>query len=194
MKVHAAPLPGVRILEPAVFRDERGWFVETFHEERYRAAGVAEGLSFVQDNLSSSVQGTLRGLHYRRARPQGKLVWVTRGEVFDVVVDLRRGSPAFGAWFGTHLSAADHRQLWVPPGCAHGFLALSETADVAYKVTAAYDPDDERTLRWDDPQLAISWPLAGVSLLLSPRDAAAPLLRDAELPELPELPVPEEPA
>ncbi len=182
MKTHATSIPGALVVEPAVFTDARGWFTETFHRKRYQAAGIAVGLSFVQDNLSSSVRGTLRGLHYQRTRLQGKLVWVTRGEVFDVVVDVRRDSPSFGAWFGTLLSATDHRQLWVPPGCAHGFLATSEVADVAYKVTAAYAPDDERTIRWDDPDLAIAWPLTG-SPVVSARDAAAPRFRDAELPE-----------
>jgi len=183
MKTFTTSLPGVLLVEPAVFTDERGWFVETFHQARYQASGIAIGETFVQDNLSSSVRGTVRGLHYQLTHPQGKLVWVTRGVVFDVVVDVRRGSPTFGAWFGTTLSAADHRQLWVPPGFAHGFLATSDVADVAYKVTAAYVRDDEHAIRWDDPAIAIAWPLAGTPIV-SPRDAAAPLLRDAELPSV----------
>ncbi|MBL0218234.1 MAG: dTDP-4-dehydrorhamnose 3,5-epimerase [Myxococcales bacterium] len=179
MNTRETALPGVLIVEPAVHADARGWFVETFHAARYASAGIAAGLTFVQDNLSSSARGTLRGLHYQVMRSQGKLVWVTRGEVFDVVVDVRRGSPTFGEWVGTTLSAANHRQLWVPPGFAHGFYAVSE-ADVAYKVTESYSPEHERAIRWDDPALGIRWPLAGAPLV-SPKDAAAPYLPDAEL-------------
>lgn len=183
MKVTATSLPGVLVVEPVRHADARGWFVETFERERYAAAGIARGMTFVQDNASSSTRHTLRGLHYQRARPQGKLIWVTRGDVFDVVVDLRRGAPTFGAWIGIELSAAQLRQLWIPPGFAHGFLVTSEVAELAYKVTAAYAPEDERAIRWDDPALAIAWPLTGAPLL-SARDASAPSLHDAELPEL----------
>jgi dTDP-4-dehydrorhamnose 3,5-epimerase len=181
VKLVPTSLPGVMMIELDVFDDARGRFLETFRRDRYLDAGIAVGLEFVQDNLSSSVRGTLRGLHYQLAQPQGKLVHVTRGEVFDVAVDIRRGSPQFGAWFGTLLSADNHRQLWIPPGFAHGFVVTSDRADVAYKVTASYAPADERSIRWDDASLAISWPSVGPPLL-SKRDAAAPSLRDAELP------------
>lgn len=184
MKVEATPLPGVLLVELDVFGDARGRFMETFRRERYAAAGIAVGLDFVQDNFSSSSRGTLRGLHYQLASPQGKLVHVTRGEVFDVAVDIRRGSPTFGRWYGALLSAENHRQLWIPPGFAHGFVVTSETADFAYKVTANYAPADERSIRWDDPALAIAWPDVGAPLL-SRRDAAAPALADAELPSYP---------
>ena len=181
MKIHSTPLPGLVLLELEVFGDARGRFMETYSRERYVEAGIAVGLEFVQDNFSSSVKGTLRGLHHQLAHPQGKLVHVTRGEVWDVAVDIRRGSPTFGKWFGTALSAANHMQLWIPPGFAHGFVVTSDDADFAYKVTAAYAPSDERSIRWNDPELAIAWPLAGEPRL-SARDQAAPLLRDSELP------------
>lgn len=183
MTIVPTALPEVVIVEPRVFRDARGWFVETYQRERYAGAGIAVGLEFVQDNRSSSIRGVLRGLHYQLARPQGKLVHVTRGAVFDVAVDLRRGSPTFGRWAGATLSADDHRQIWIPPGFAHGFLALAELAEVAYKCTALHDPADARAVRWDDPALAIAWPLDGPPLLSS-TDAAAPSLRDAELPRV----------
>jgi dTDP-4-dehydrorhamnose 3,5-epimerase len=177
MKVTETALPGVLVIEPRVFSDDRGFFLETFAAARYAALGIPA--QFAQDNLSRSVRGTLRGLHFQEPDAQGKLVHVTRGTVLDVVVDVRRGSPTFGAWVGTTLSAANHRQLWVPPGFAHGFYAVSE-ADVAYKVTESYSPEHERAIRWDDPALGIRWPLSGPPLV-SPRDAAAPYLRDAEL-------------
>jgi dTDP-4-dehydrorhamnose 3,5-epimerase len=181
MKTHPTTLPGVVLAELDVFGDARGRFMETYRRERYLELGIGVGLEFVQDNFSSSSRGTMRGLHYQLHHPQGKLVHVTRGDVFDVAVDIRRGSPRFGKWFGTMLTADNHRQLWVPPGFAHGFAVISETADFAYKVTATYDPSDERAIAWDDPELAIEWPLA-VAPTLSKRDAAAPKLRDAELP------------
>jgi dTDP-4-dehydrorhamnose 3,5-epimerase len=174
MRVLAPPMPDVVLLELAVFDDERGRFYEVFHRARYAAAGIA--LEFVQDNCSSSPAGTLRGLHYQRRAPQGKLVWVTRGEVFDVAVDLRPG-PGFGTWAGTTLSAANHRQLWIPPGFAHGFLVTSADADLAYKVTAPYAADDQHAVRWDDPALAIAWPLTAPPRL-SPRDRDAPGLAE----------------
>ena len=166
-------IPGVELRELVRHEDERGSLIETWRQDRVPQ-------TFVQDNLSSSRGGVVRGLHYKVTRPQWKRVYVVRGAIFDVVVDLRRGSPAFGRWWSVELSAENRRQLWIPPGCAHGFQALTEVADVAYKLTAAYDPADERALRWDDPDLAIAWPRAAVRL--SPRDAAAPRLRDAELP------------
>jgi dTDP-4-dehydrorhamnose 3,5-epimerase len=182
VQVLATTLPGVVLLELDAFGDQRGRFVETFRRDRYRELGIGVGLEFVQDNFSSSVRGTLRGLHYQLHQPQGKLVHITRGEVFDVAVDIRTGSPAFGRWFGAVLSADNHRQMWIPPGFAHGFLVTSAEADFAYKVTATYAPADERAIAWNDAELAIAWPLAGVEPMLSRRDVAAPGLRAAELP------------
>lgn len=181
MNVRTTALPGVLVIEPRVFADARGWLVETFHRERYAAAGIELDAELVQDNLSLSRRGVLRGLHYQLHRPQGKLVHVTRGAVFDVAVDLRPRSPTFGRWFGTTLSADDHRQLWIPPGCAHGFLALSDTAAVAYKCSPLYEAADSHAIRWDDPELAIAWPLDGPPIL-SAIDAAAPCMREATLP------------
>jgi len=176
-------LPGVVLLELVAHDDARGRLVETFHRDRHAALGVAVGLAFVQENLSTSHGGVVRGLHYQLTAPQGKLVHVVRGEIFDVVVDLRPGSPTFARWFGTILSRANLRQLWIPPGCAHGFQVLSAEADVAYQLTAPYTPADERAVRWDDPALAIAWPRPA-DAVLSPRDRAAPCLADAELPRL----------
>ena len=183
MKTLATDLPGVVLLELDVFGDHRGQFMETFRRDRYREIGIGVGLEFVQDNYSSSTGGILRGLHYQLEHPQGKLVHVTRGEIFDVAVDIRVGSPTFGKWFGATISAANHQQIWIPPGFAHGFVVTSEHADVCYKVTASYVPSDERAIAWNDPELAITWPLTGAPTL-SKRDAAAPQLRDAELPRL----------
>ena len=179
MKTLPTTLPDLRLFELEVFADARGRLFETYRRDRYAAAGVTA--EFVQDTFSTSVHGTLRGLHYQLARPQGKLVHVTRGEMFDVAVDLRAGSPTFGRWFGTLLSADNARQLWIPPGFAHGFVVTGEVADVAYKCTATYVAGDDRAIAWDDPELAITWPLDGAPLL-SPRDARAPRLREAELP------------
>ncbi len=181
MIVVPTTLAGVVLIKPHVFTDERGWLVETFQHDRYAAAGVTFGTALVQDNLSWSRRGVLRGLHYQLTRPQGKLVHVTRGEVFDVAVDIRRGSPMFGRWYGANLSADNHRQLWIPPGFAHGFIVLSDSAEVAYKLSATYDAADARSIRWNDPDLAITWPYAGTPTL-SAADAVAPRLRDAELP------------
>lgn len=180
MKVHTTELPGVLVIEPRVFSDSRGFFLETFHRERYREAGIGE--EFVQDNHSGSRRGTLRGLHYQRRKPQGKLFWVVRGEVFDVVVDLRRGAASFACHVSVTLSAESRRQLYVPPGFAHGFCVTSEFAEVAYKCTAFYDPADDAGVRWNDRQLAIAWPTG--EPLLSEKDAALPLLSDAMLPDL----------
>jgi len=163
MQVEPTELPGVFIIEPRVFGDERGFFMETYHQQRYEAAGFPG--EFVQDNYSRSVRGTLRGLHYQIQHPQGKLVQVTRGEIYDVAVDLRRNSSHFGRWIGANLSESNHRQLYVPPGFAHGFYVLSEIAEFAYKCTDLYDPDHERTLLWNDPELKIGWPLTGEPLL-----------------------------
>lgn len=178
MKVTPTRLKDVLLVEPAVHGDERGFFLECWHKLRYAGAGM--GADFVQDNHSRSVRGTLRGLHYQLHRPQGKLVRVVAGEVFDVAVDLRRSSPTFGRWAGELLSARNHRQLWIPAGFAHGFYVLSESADLLYKCTEYYSPDDDRALRWDDAELAIDWPLVeGRAPLLSARDGAAPGLRSA---------------
>jgi dTDP-4-dehydrorhamnose 3,5-epimerase len=180
MKTLPTSLPGVVLLELDVYGDHRGRFLETFRRDRYRELGVAVDLEFVQDNFSSSAKGILRGLHHQVQHPQGKLVHVTRGEIFDVCVDVRRGSPTFGKWFGTTLSADNHRQIWIPPGYAHGFLVTGEVADVAYKVTANYMPADERSIAWNDPDIGVTWPLDGEPTL-SARDRVAPLLRDADV-------------
>lgn len=183
MKSVPSSLPGVVLIDLDVYGDGRGRFMETFHHARYLDAGIGVGLKFVQDNFSSSTKGVLRGLHYQLLHPQGKLVHVTRGEVFDVAVDIRKSSPTFGQWFGTHLSAENHRQMWVPPGFAHGFVVLSEQADFVYKVTANYAPADERSLLWNDPDLAIAWPITDMPTL-SKKDATAMTLKmaEAELP------------
>jgi dTDP-4-dehydrorhamnose 3,5-epimerase len=179
MKSLPTTLPGVVLLELDVFGDARGKFMETYRRERYREVGI--DIDFVQDNYSRSIKNTLRGLHFQLANPQGKLVHVPRGEVFDVAVDIRRGSPTFGTWFGAVLSEENHRQMWIPPGFAHGFVVTSAEADFVYKCTATYAPADERSIRWDDPALGIAWPIEGAPIL-SKRDEAAALLRDAELP------------
>lgn len=179
MNVIQTELPGVLLIEPRVFSDERGFFFESFNARRFEEA---TGLSrdFVQDNHSRSRHGVLRGLHYQLQQPQGKLIRVVAGEVYDVAVDIRRHSPSFGRWVGVQLSAENRRQLWLPEGFAHGFLVLSEFADVLYKTTDYYAPAHERCIRWDDPNLAISWPLAGAPLL-SAKDQAGVSLADAEL-------------
>jgi|TARA_Y100000589_G_scaffold148014_1_gene141512 dTDP-4-dehydrorhamnose 3,5-epimerase len=169
-------LSGCVVIEPQVFGDHRGFFLETFQAQRYREqAGI--DLAFVQDNHSRSSRGVLRGLHFQLRRPQGKLVRVVHGEVFDVAVDLRRRSPTFGQWEGVYLSGDNKRQVWVPPGFAHGFLVLSEFADFEYKCTDYYDPSDEGAIVWNDPDLAIQWP-SGVEITLSDKDAQAPTFRE----------------
>jgi dTDP-4-dehydrorhamnose 3,5-epimerase len=177
MNVTDTDLPGVLLIAPRSFVDERGFFFECYHAQRYAEAGIAE--PFVQDNFSRSVRGTVRGLHFQEPRAQGKLVQVTRGTVYDVVVDVRRGSPTFARWIGLELSGDAPKQLWIPAGFAHGFCVTSESADFHYKCTVPYSPEAERTIRWDDPTLAIPWPVANP--LLSKKDAAAPLLADAPL-------------
>ena len=172
MKVLETELPGVLVLEPKVFGDERGFFMEMFHAARYEKLGIFG--PFVQDNLSRSVKGTLRGLHFQEPRPQGKLAQVLSGEVFDVVADVRRDSPTFGRWFGLHLSGSNRLQLWVPPGFAHGFCVLSDSADFLYKCTDLYSPEAERVIAWNDQQLAIRWPVE--KPILSAKDAGAPTL------------------
>lgn len=172
-------LSGVLIIEPKVFGDARGFFLESWNRQTMSDAGL--GMDFVQDNHSRSAKGVLRGLHYQLENPQGKLVRVTQGAVFDVAVDIRRSSPNFGKWVGVELSAENHRMLWIPPGFAHGFLVLSETADFLYKCTTLYHPPSDRSLRWNDPDIGIAWPEAGLAPLLSAKDEAAPLLSNAEL-------------
>ncbi len=179
MKFTHTALEGVILVEPTVHGDARGFFVETYHEQRYVAGGIAE--RFVQDNHSKSKRGTLRGLHAQLRRPQGKLVRAIEGEIFDVAVDVRRGSPTFGQWVGELLSAENFRQLYVPPGFVHGFCVLSDSAQVEYKVTDFYDRDDEYGVIWNDPAIGIDWPIDDP--LLSDRDRAAPALREIE--ELP---------
>jgi len=172
VKVTPTELPEVLLIEPRVSTDDRGFFFETWHEERYAAAGLPA--HFVQDNHSRSVAGTLRGLHYQLRRPQGKLVRVIAGAVWDVAADVRRGSPTFGKWVGLTLSATDKLQLYVPPGFAHGFAVVEGPAEVLYSCTDYYQPDDDRGVRWDDPTLAIPWPIDRP--LLSAKDASLPVL------------------
>ena len=179
MKVTKAAIPDVLVIEPQVFTDERGLFFESFNARRFaELTGVME--SFVQDNLSRSRYNVLRGLHYQIQNPQGKLVQVMVGEVFDVAVDLRQRSPTFGRWVGTTLSAANRLQHWIPPGFAHGFLVTSASADVLYKTTAHYAPEHERTIRWNDTSVDIQWPLQGPPVL-STKDRAAGPLKEADL-------------
>ncbi|MBL8320511.1 MAG: dTDP-4-dehydrorhamnose 3,5-epimerase [Burkholderiaceae bacterium] len=179
MKVVPTPLAGVLILEPKVYGDERGYFFESFNQRVFDAA-VGRHVAFVQDNQSRSERGVLRGLHYQMPpHAQGKLVRVTSGSVFDVAVDMRRSSATFGRWAGTVLTAAEHRQLWIPAGFGHGFLVLSEAADFLYKTTDYYSPAAEKSVRWDDPQLAIAWPDPGVPIRLSEKDRAAPPIAQA---------------
>ena len=179
MKLVETALPGVLLIEPRVFGDARGFFLESWNARSFAANDL--DLDFVQDNHSRSARGVLRGLHYQRANPQGKLVRVTRGAVYDVAVDIRRSSPHFGQWVGVELSEDNHRMLWVPPGFAHGFLVTSDTADFQYKVTQFYDPADERAIRWDDPAIGITWPDVGSEPTLSGKDGAAPCLADADV-------------
>ncbi|MCX7945904.1 MAG: dTDP-4-dehydrorhamnose 3,5-epimerase [Hydrogenophilus sp.] len=181
MKAVETALPGVLILEPKVFSDERGYFFESFREERF-AEIVGRSVRFVQDNESRSRRGTLRGLHYQvPPRAQGKLVRCVEGAIFDVAVDLRRSSATFGKWFGVELSDNNRRQLWIPEGFAHGFLALTEFARVLYKTTDYYAPECDRVVAWNDPVLGIEWPSLGGEFLLSEKDRTAPFLSAAEL-------------
>lgn len=181
MTVAETEIEGLRVIEPRVFEDERGFFMEVHHAERYATDGL--GVTFVQDNLSRSRKDVVRGLHFQRRHPQGKLVHVVRGAIYDVAVDLRPGSPTFGRHLGIELSDANHRQLWVPPGFAHGFAALSDWADVLYKCTDVYYPDDEGGLRWNDPALGIEWPVE--SPILSERDRRHPTLAEFGPDDLP---------
>jgi dTDP-4-dehydrorhamnose 3,5-epimerase len=178
MKISPTTIPDVVVLEPKVFGDARGFFLESYNEEVFRRATGSE-LAFKQDNHSRSSKGVLRGLHYQVQQPQGKLVRVVRGAVFDVVVDIRPTSATFGKWAGVELSEDNHRQLWVPPGLAHGFLVLSEIADFLYKTTDYYAPAHERSIAWNDPAIGIDWPLDGTAPVLSAKDAAAPSLAES---------------
>lgn len=179
MKVVRTEIPDVLVLEPKVFGDDRGFFMESFNRSTWiEKTGVH--LEFVQDNHSRSGKGVLRGLHYQIRRPQGKLVRVTAGEVFDVAVDLRRSSPTFGNWVGAHLSETNKRMFWVPPGFGHGFLVLSQSADFLYKATDFYAPEHERAIRWNDPDIGIAWPQT-TELILSEKDADAVNLTEAEV-------------
>lgn len=183
MEIHKTEIDGVLIIDPRVFRDRRGFFMETYNHLRYVKAGIPA--AFVQDNLSLSTRGTLRGLHYQINTPQAKLVQVLQGEVFDVAVDLRAGSPSFGRWTGALLSGANQRQFFIPEGFAHGFAVLSETALFAYKCSDVYHPEDEGGLLWSDPQLAIDWRVK--TPVLSEKDTAMPLLGDLAAGELPQV-------
>ncbi|EMG36460.1 dTDP-4-dehydrorhamnose 3,5-epimerase [Desulfocurvibacter africanus PCS] len=174
MEVVRTDIEGVLLIKPKAFGDHRGFFLETFQAQRYAQAGI--DLPFVQDNLSRSRQGILRGLHFQRSHPQGKLVSVTRGRVFDVAVDIRPDSLTFGKWYGAVLDDENHHQLWVAPGLAHGFCVMSETADFTYKCTDYYHPEDEGCLRWNDPDIGIDWPVDNPTL--SDKDAKAPSLRE----------------
>lgn len=179
MQITETEIPQVLVFEPTVHGDQRGFFMETFRRSDFERLGLPG--EFVQDNHSKSRQGILRGLHYQVNTPQGKLVRVVEGEVFDVAVDLRRSSPTFGRWVGVTLSAANCRQLWVPPGFAHGFYVCGPVAQVVYKCTTYYSPADDRSLLWNDQTLAIDWPLGNGEPELSEKDRKAPRLRDAEL-------------
>ncbi|PID74024.1 MAG: dTDP-4-dehydrorhamnose 3,5-epimerase [Desulfobacterales bacterium] len=184
LTVIPAGLPGLLIIEPPVFGDRRGFFMETHHIEKYRNAGIA--CAFVQDNLSFSIRGALRGLHFQLNRPQAKLVMAVTGRIFDVAVDIRKGSPHFGSWRGVELSAENHRQFYIPEGFAHGFCVLSESAHFLYKCSDLYAPGDEAGIRWDDPDIGIDWPLSDP--VISDKDQRSPFLKnmpDAALPQFP---------
>jgi len=178
MKVTPTKLPGLLLIEPQLFSDARGFFFETWNEREFDRAGIRA--KFVQDNHSRSEKGVLRGLHYQIRQPQGKLVRVTEGEIFDVVVDIRRSSPTFGKWESARLSARSKSMLWIPAGFAHGFCIMSDFAEVIYKTTDFYAPEHERSILWNDPDVRIDWPISGIPVL-SPKDAAGRRLRDAEV-------------
>jgi dTDP-4-dehydrorhamnose 3,5-epimerase len=179
LKFTETPLPGVLVIEPRVHGDERGFFMETYRADAFREHGIPD--VFVQDNHSRSARGVLRGLHYQEPLPQGKLVRCPRGELFDIAVDIRRGSPTFGRYYGILLTESNNKMLWVPPGFAHGFCALTDTADLVYKVTELYRPEYDRCILWNDPDIGIPWPIA--EPVLSAKDANAPRLKDAVVPE-----------
>ncbi len=174
-------LPGVLLIEPEVFEDSRGFFMETFHQNKYAEVSIDQ--AFIQDNYSHSTRGVLRGLHYQLKHPQGKLIYVITGEIFDVAVDIRQGSPTFGQWVGQYLSDQNKRQIFIPEGFAHGFCVISETADVLYKATDLYNPDDEYGVLWYDPDIGIDWPVKVP--IVSDKDNHYPGLRDAKETQLP---------
>ncbi|MDX2208928.1 MAG: dTDP-4-dehydrorhamnose 3,5-epimerase [Sphingopyxis sp.] len=179
MNIIECAIPGPLIIEPKVFGDDRGFFMESWNASTFRAAGL--DFNFVQDNHSRSQRGVLRGLHFQNPEPQGKLVRVVSGAVYDVIVDLRRTSPHFGKWVGVELSAANRRMFWVPEGFAHGFLTLEDGTDFLYKCTSRYAPEHEQTLAWNDPEVGIVWPLEGIEPQLSAKDAAGVRLADARV-------------
>lgn len=179
MKFIPTQIPDVILIEPKIFQDERGFFLESYQRNHFRAAGI--DADFVQDNHSKSRQGTLRGLHYQIKHPQGKLVRVTSGEIFDVAVDLRRNSPTFGKWVGDFLSADNKKMLWVPAGFAHGFFVTSPSAELLYKATDYYTPEWERTIAWNDPTINISWPIQNEGPVLSPKDRTGKMFLDADV-------------
>ena len=181
LSVHQTPVPGVLLIEPPVYGDPRGHFFESWHRGRYESAGIPD--MFVQDNVSRSVQGVLRGLHVQEPFGQAKLVQVLEGEVFDVAVDVRAGSPTFGHWVGERLSGVNHRQMYLPVGIAHGFCVLSESALLTYKCTELYHPETEMSVAWNDPDIGIEWPIA--QPIMSAKDAGAARLRDLPLEKLP---------
>lgn len=190
MKCLRTEIPEVILLEPQRFEDERGWFMEAFHQQRFAAGlaalGVVAPTQWSQDNESCSRRGVLRGLHYQLApQAQGKLIRVSQGAIFDVAVDVRRTSPRFGRWVGVTLTADQGRQIWIPPGFAHGFLSLEDNTHVLYKTTAPYAPECERALRWNDPLLGIGWPVLAEALIISGKDATAPMLMQADVFEAP---------
>ncbi|MGA2403942.1 MAG: dTDP-4-dehydrorhamnose 3,5-epimerase [Syntrophobacteraceae bacterium] len=179
MRASSTYIPGIIVLEPSVFTDQRGFFFESYNENTLAALGI--DVSFVQDNHSMSRRGTLRGIHYQVRNPQAKLVRVVSGEIFDVAVDLRRSSPTFGRWFGLNLSASNKLQIYIPRGFGHAFQALSDMAEMLYKASDFYAPEHEKCIRWDDPDLAIEWPLDG-ERIISEKDARGSFFRDVELP------------
>ena len=179
LKIYQTAIQDVLLIEPKVFEDQRGFFFESYQQKAFEEAGIK--WDFVQDNHSRSQHGTLRGLHYQLQQPQGKLVRVIAGEIFDVAVDIRKGSPTFGEWVGDYLSSENRRMLWVPPGFAHGFLVTSTTAEVLYKATDYYAPQWERTIIWNDPNINIKWPIIEIEPILSTKDKAGVLFNQAEI-------------
>ncbi len=177
MEIIETELPGVILIRPKIFEDARGFFYESYNKEMFERLGIKE--TFFQDNHSRSIKNVLRGLHYQLEQPQGKLVRVGRGEVYDVAVDMRQSSPNFGKWVGMHLSAENHLMAWIPPGFAHGFLTLSDEAHVLYKATAPYDKESDRSMLWNDSEIGIKWPISDAPLL-SDKDAAGKLFKDAD--------------
>lgn len=179
MQITPLAIPDVLVFDLQLHGDQRGFFMETFREEWF--AGILKGKRFVQDNHSKSVKGTLRGLHYQIRHPQGKFIRAVQGEIYDVVVDLRKHSPDFGNWLGVYLNADNNRALWVPEGFAHGFCVTSDSAEIIYKCTDYYDPEHERALLWSDPEIGIEWPISVEELVISDKDAGAKSLRDCDV-------------